>query len=136
MLFSAWCLKNNIYLVVFYLLTKSFFWLPLICEMLGYICIVIIFNQVVASYFSYQAFFSIWPKSQNKSLNILRIERASKMKKSIFHNLWRTFIEANKTDFFGRWEPDFKVCFLGLKFKRYRGCLLFDTLLKTESFLY
>ena len=47
-------------------------------------------------------------QSQDKNLNILRAKR-SYDKISIFHHFYRAFIELDKTNFFGRSEPDFKT---------------------------
>ena len=139
MLFSAWFLKNNIYLVVFCLLTKSFY---LVAFNLWDVRLYLYYNYFQPGcgilFFLSSIFFYMTKKSKQKFKHLENRKSFQDEKKSIFHNLWRTFIKANKTDIFGRWESDFKVAhkFLGLKFKRYRGYLLFNTLLKTESFLY
>ena len=42
-----------------------------------------------SSFFSNQAVFSIWPKSQDKNLNILRVKRAYKIKKKAFFIIFK-----------------------------------------------
>ena len=62
-------------------------WLPLLHEMLGNMYMIIlclpscdIINFEINLIFSNQAVFSIWPKSEDKNLNILRTKTAFKMK--------------------------------------------------------
>ena len=57
---------------------------PLIREILCNMCIAIVCCDAISFeinlYFSNEAIFSTWPKSQDKNLNILRTERTFKMK--------------------------------------------------------
>ena len=84
---SAWFLKKNIFLVSPINWWDFIVWLPLIREIFGNICIVIVFNQVVMSwnlklnpYLSNQAVFSLWPKSQDQKFEYLEDEKSFKMK--------------------------------------------------------
>ena len=61
-------------------------------------------------YLSNQAVFSTYPKTRDKSLNILRTKRAFKMKqKSFFIILERYHYSKQKNFFFGSWESDFII---------------------------
>ena len=79
-------MKKNISLVTFYYNRPNFIvWLPLLCEILGNNCIAIICKpgcdvMNFEVHLSNQAVFPTWPKSHDKKLNILRTERAFKMK--------------------------------------------------------
>ena len=54
-------------------------------------------------------------KSHDKNLNISRTKRMFNMKqKKIIYHFERAFIEANETNFFGRWEPSLMGCFSNL----------------------
>ena len=54
-------------------------------------------------YLSYQVVFQHDRKSQSKNINILRRNGAFKMKlKALFIVFYRSFTEANKTNFLGR----------------------------------
>ena len=48
--------------------------------------------------------FAAWPKKSGQKFEYLKYE------KRIFHYFERDFTEANKTNFFERWESDFKKC--------------------------
>ena len=52
--------------------------------MLGYICIIIIFNQVVASYFSYQAFFFYMTKKSKQKFKHLENRKSFQDEKKAF----------------------------------------------------
>ena len=88
--FSAWFLKKNIYLVIYSITWPNFIVsLPLLREIKGIMCIAIVCSPVcdVLNFeinflinLSNQTVFSTWPKSQDKNLNILRKEKAFKMK--------------------------------------------------------
>ena len=47
-------------------------------------------NFEISLFFPNQAIFSVWPKSEDKNVNILRMKKAFKMK-SIFHHFKRVF---------------------------------------------
>ena len=52
-------------------------------------------------FFLMKLFFFIWPKSQDKTLDILRMRSAFKMKVLL--------VKQTKNFFFGRWESDFTI---------------------------
>ena len=54
--------------------------------------------------FLIKSFFSIWPKNQDKHLNILRTKRAFKMKQKIFFIVSKGLSATETKFFFGRWE--------------------------------
>ena len=94
--FSAWFLKENISLVMFYQLKK-------------FHCLVILTSWDIGQYVdsncmltrlwrhrfwnyaypSNQAVFPTWPKCQDKSLNILRTKRAFKMKQNVIFIIFK-----------------------------------------------
>ena len=81
---------RKIFLLLYSINGPSFIvWLPLLCEILGNICIAIVCqpgsdvmnleSDLIFS-LSYQVVFPTWPKSRDKNLNILGTKRGFKMK--------------------------------------------------------
>ena len=63
-------------------------------------------------YFSNQAVFPAWPKSDGKNLNILRTKRAFKMKQELFSIIFKGLsMKQIMQIFFERWESDFNGYF-------------------------
>ena len=54
---------------------------------------------------------STCPKSQDNNLNILRMERAFKMKYKVFFIIFEGLSLKQINFFFERWEPDFNLSF-------------------------
>lgn len=58
--------------------------------------------------------FPTWPKKLGQKLKYVKNENPLSIKqKAFFHKSFfskSTFIEDNKTNFFGSWETDFKAC--------------------------
>ena len=98
-------------------------WLLLVLEILSKIFVVIIcypvcdfINFEISLSFLMNPIFNIiknsgqkWLKNEKSLYHEIR---------SIFHHFWSGFIEANKSNFFGRWEYDFKYI------RRERSCLI------------
>ena len=89
--FSAWFSKKNIFLVLFYQLTKFHYLVAFISWDIGqYVyCKVLLTRLWLHRFWNYpylcnQAVFPKWPKNKGKNLNILRMKRAFKMKYKAF----------------------------------------------------
>ena len=101
--FSAWFLKKNIALLYPITWPNFIVWLPLLREVLGNMCVIIVFKQAVTSQilkltwsFELSHFFYIVKKSTQK-LKYLKNEDSFYR---IFYHFERDFIEANKVFFF------------------------------------
>ena len=88
--FSAWFLKKSISIVIFYYLTKFHCLVAFTSwDIRQYVCWNNLLTRQWRHKFSNQtylfnvAFFSKWPKSQDKNLNTLRTNRAFNMKDKI-----------------------------------------------------
>ena len=89
---------RRIFLLLYYINWPNFIdWLPLLSEILGNISIAVVCWPVYdiinfeINLISNQSNFSIWPKIQDKNLNILRRKRAFKMKQKVFSIIFSIF---------------------------------------------
>ena len=86
-------------------------WLPLLREILENICMIIVsypgcdvINFEINFIFLIKPFFSTWPKSQDKNLNILKRKELLRWNKKHFSSIFKGLSLKQIKTFFGRWE--------------------------------
>ena len=125
-LFSAWCLKKNIFLVIFYYLTKFHCLVALNSWDIGqYVYCNCLLTRLWRHrfwnypYLSNQAVFSTCAKSQHKKINIIGTKSFLRWSKKHFLSV-KGFSLKEIKHFFGRWECDFeefgRLCFFKIIF--------------------